>query len=503
MPDDSTSFLNDLPIWKLKLVAAEYRIDISNCRYKRDYVEKIRSKKITQAQAREAIAKAKKGGPERKDDGGQADRIERELELIAAKPVEVLELPEAEEKTIEKNIDEALTIRPSFFDIDSTAQSAYNRMIVGDFYQALKTNRDARLKSLEMISNFEVYSSAVSIRAADELLTRLHEKMKMDPNLKTALAAAKKSFVAGSPRLREQALESLETLACKTYEAAMSEGDQTSEELKALLTDYESFGTRTEEARKYLDIAAQAKQAFDAKEYKKLVRNAKQSAEVAREFRRKEIENAFDLVKASAAEAKQIGAPIDKAETALAEAKTAFDDGWLKRSLELLADAEKSIDSAHLEAIRRNRDLEASQTKKVSGAVRRYEPAISEAMSYGIDVDEAATHLGSTKAALLKNDIVAAAKFSRRLDDVMIPVEKELDHFRIEKGVLTPLTESKCEACGSSPVYAFSDGTKKCVECKRVYPIAKPLPEVPTAPRQAVPFQPAAEPKRKRGFFRW
>ena len=514
MTDDPNNFLNELPIWKLKLVAAEFRIDVSNCRYKRDYVERIRSKKLTQAQVHGAITKAKKTSAAKKEDASQDEQIEKDIESIADKPVEITELPSEEEKSIERNIDEALTMRPSFFDIDSTAQSAYNRMILGDFYQALKTNRDARLKSLEIISNFEVYSAAISIRAADELLARLREKKTMDPNLRTALAAAKKAFIAGSPRLREQALESLETLACKTYEAAMSESDRDAEELRGLLADYESFGTRTEEARRFLDIAAQAKQAFDTSEYNKLVRNARQSAEVAKEFRRKEIENTFGLVRASAEEARQVGISVEKAEVTIAEAKSAFDSGQFKRAVELLAAVEHSTDSAHLEQIKQRKDLEASQARRVSASVLRHEQALSEARTYGIEVGEAATHLGSAKAALSRKDLVAAAKFSRRMEEVMPPVEKELDHVRIEKGVLTRVADTRCDSCGSESMYAFSDGSKKCTDCLQVFPVQRAAVAVAASPQQTQVVKPSAsgpapapalqeEPKKKRGFFRW
>lgn len=513
MTDDPSNFLNDLPIWKLKLVAAEYRIDVSACKYKRDYVERIRSKRLSQAQAREAIAKAPKARGEKRDDSGRS-AVEKDIERIAETPVEILELPADEEKTIERNIDEALTMKPSFFEVDSTAQSAYNRMIVGDYYQALKTNRDARLKSLEMISNFEVYAAAVSIRAADELLTRLQDKTKLDPTLRTALAAAKKAFVAGSPRPREEAIEGLETLACKTYEAVMSESDRDSEELRGLLADYESFGTRTEEPRRYLEIAAQARQAFDPNEYRKLVQSARKSAEVAKEFRRKEIENAFGLVRASTAEAKDVGVSVDKAEASVAEAKRAFDGGQFKRAVELLAAVENSMDSAHLDMIRQRKDLEASQAKKVSLAILKYEPMISESGSYGIEIQEASAHLASSKAALSRRDVVAAAKFARRMDEIMPPVEKELDHMRIEKGVLTRVADGKCDECESDSIYAFSDGTKKCVDCRTVYrvPKAQASPATsqmqtpsarPTSQPAMPPTKPPEDPKKKRGLFRW
>jgi len=516
MTDDTSSSLNDLPIWKLRLVANEFKIDVSSCKYKRDYVEKIRAKRLTESQVRGALSKAKRASEEtRKSAVTQADMVQKDVERIAETPVKIVELPSDEEKAVERHIDEALTTRPSFFDIDSTAQSAYNRMIVGDFYQALRTNKEARLKSLETISSFEVYSAAVSIRAAEELLNRLTDQSKMDHNLRTALAAAKRAFVAGSPRQREQSLESLETLACKTYDAVMSESDKDAEELRELLADYESFGTRTEESRRYLDIASQARQAFDPNEYRKLVKTATQSAQVAREFRRREIENTFGLVRASAAEAKEIGVSVDRAEATLTEAKSAFDNGQFKRAVELLAAVEQSIDAAHLETLRQRKDLEAVQAQKVSRAVLNVEPMITEAKTYGIEVQEVSSHLMSTKAALSRRDFVAAAKFSRRMEDLMQPVEKELDHFRVENGVLTKVADGRCERCGSASMYAFSNGARRCTECRTTYPaLSVPRPQPPVGSSQPTTVPPGGavtpgttripdEQKKKRGFFRW
>jgi len=219
-------------------------------------------------------------------------------------------------------------------------------------------------------------------------------------------------------------------------------------------------------------------------------------------------------VRATADEAKDIGVSVAKAEATIREAKSAFDDGQFKRTVELLAAVENSVDSAHLEMMRQRRDLEASQVRKVSSAILRHESTISEAGSYGIEVQEVATHLGSAKAALSRNDIVAAAKFSRRLEDVMPPVEKELDHLRIEKGVLTRVADVKCDKCGSDSMYAFADGSRKCTDCRSMYPVQMPVQQPPTQSQRtqgsvpmtqsAVPVgRPQEEPKKKRGLFRW
>src|SRR4030042_462063 len=124
MVQDSSHFLNELPIWKLKIVAAEYGIDVSNCRYKRDFVEKVKAKRLTDDQVRTALSRAKNAPTEVAApdmDAAEVRAIGADIKEISNKPVEPMELPQEDEKAVERNIDEALTMKPSFFEMDSTS----------------------------------------------------------------------------------------------------------------------------------------------------------------------------------------------------------------------------------------------------------------------------------------------------------------------------------------------------------------------------------------------
>ena len=532
MAQDSEHFLNELPIWKLKAVAAEYKIDVSACRYKRDFVEKIRAKKLTEDQVRRALESSRKSHEQAAEEmaaSAEAEKIADEIEKIANKPAQPTELPEEEEKSVERHIDEALTLKPSFFEVDSTTESALNRMIIGDFNEAIKINRDARLKCLESFSIFEVYSAAVSIRAADELLAKISdEKGKLDPDLRTALAAAKRAFISGSPRQREEALENLETLVTKAYAAFISQSENEEAELKDLLADYESFGTRTEESRKYLEMAVSAKQAFDFPHYRKFVKDAREHAEAAKGIRTKEIENAFYMVRASAAEAKDLGADVSTAEADIGEARKAFDEGSFRRAVDLLASVERATDAAHLEQIRKRKELETRQMEKANATIATYGPMIAEAGSYGMDVREASFYMDGLRNALARKDVVLAAKLARRTKELMDDMEQPLDQKRLELGVIKRVEGARCGKCGHESLYAYPDGTQKCLECGHSFSTApmagaghtERAPEVaeitstseakagsseeteisqPTKEEQ--PGRPAE--KKKKGFFRW
>lgn len=463
MPPDPAHFLNELPIWKLKAVAAEYRIDVSACKYKKDYVSKIKSKKLTEEQVRKALAKAKSVEEKPSD---ELKAIGKDLEEIASRPLEPTEMRSHDEELVERHIDEALTMRPSFFEVDSTTEIAMNRMLIGDFNEAIKINREARLKCLDSFSAFQVYSAALAIRAVDELLARLPDSMpKTDSTLKTAATAAKRSFLTGPPRQREEALESLESLAAKTYEAFVkhTEGDEV--ELKTLLSDYESFGTRTEESRRYLEIAASAKQTFNMDEYSRYVREAKDKAEAAKQDRVNEIGRIFHLIAASAAEAKELGADTAVVESNIGEARRAYEDGSFKQTVELLASVDRALDGHHVEMMRRRRELESTQLQKASAWIAEGEPVLAEAASCGFDVKDAQAKLGIAKTAIANRDPVNASKYGRYVKDTLTRIEKELDNKRLELGTIKLMAGAKCEKCSQESVYEYPNLSTKCLTC--------------------------------------
>lgn len=456
--------MNDLPIWKLKIVADEYKIDVSACKYKRDFIEKIRAKRLTESQVREALSRARNGAAN--GDTAEVRAIGADIKEILEKPLEPTELPQDDEKAVERHIDEALTMKPSFFDVDSTTESALNRMILGDFGEAIRINREGRMKCLENFSTYQVYSAAVSIRAADELVSRIpDDKGRFDPTLRTAIAAAKKTFIAGSPRQREEALENLETLAEKSYQTFLRNSGQQEAELRVLLADYESFGTRTEEARKFLAIAESAKQSFNYGEYAKRVKDARSWAEEAKTARVAEIEDTIPLVNAAAKEAKEVGVDTGPAESDLAEARNALEKGAFKRATDLLAAIERTVDAAHLEQIKRQRDLEARQLEKAYETLSRREPEVIEAASYGMDVRRQMRHITDAKRALERKDAVNAVKHTRVLKETSAGMEKELDNKRIDAGVLKPVRGPKCGKCGNETLYTFPNSSQKCIEC--------------------------------------
>jgi len=519
MSDGPSNFLSELTIPKLRAVAEEYGIDVSVCKHKKDLVEKLGAANVTEDMVSAALQKATPRTTESPTDKTEVKAIVEELQSIAERPSAPKELPEEEMVASERNIDQALLMRPSFFEVDSANERAWNRMVLGDFVEAIKINRDARSKMLASFSAYHVYSTALSIRAAETLLSGIERKKGgLDPKLKTALAQAKVAFISGQPRQREESLETLEDLTSMAYEAFIERSAAAEEHLTKLLSEFETFGTDTSEPKRLMEIAMQARADHNYSEYSRVLDEARERAEKARDARSKDIGASFPLVRAAVAEAREVGSDTLSDEAQLSEAKKAFEGNEFKRAADMLASIEKAVDASHLEKMK-DQDAEARQFARVSSTVTTVEPDLEAAAAYGMDVQEGLVFVKSAKAALSNRDVVSAAKLTRLAKDVLEPVRKDLDEKMIEQGVMTRIEEAKCGRCGKESLYALPDDRRRCTECGHSFSFAQ-APDLPVTVATNVPLKkPAArtlkagekpsadskddEKKEKKGLFKW
>ncbi|MBE0518735.1 MAG: hypothetical protein IH630_05860 [Thermoplasmata archaeon] len=470
MVDNVSPRLENLTISKLKRIAQEYSLDISSCKHKKDFLVVVIAANITAEQVNRALGKSEEQSVHSQS---EEERLENEIEEIAEKPSEISELPRQQNIDVERNIDQTLLMRPSFFEVDSQIETAWTRMMMGDYLEVLKMSQDARTKMLDRFSSFQLYTAALSIRAAESILNDLAQAQgkPIDHRIKTALAEAKNAFIEGSPRRREETLEELEKLAAKAYEAFFKGSISAATELRTMLADYESFGTQVSESSRLLDIAEEARQAYNISEYSTLVTQARDMAEKAKLVRAKEIEETLGFVKAALEEAREVGATPSMGEEELEQAKEALGKQAFKKAIDLLAAIEKTADQAHLERMRDN-SIRTRQVDKITSTIENMGPALEEAASYGLEVQQGLLFVRSAQTALNGKDFVAAAKYARRLKQVSGPVKSDLDKKRIELGVAKKVEGAKCGKCGEEELYAHPDGIQKCNRCGHSFTIA-------------------------------
>ncbi len=475
MADIVPPHLENLTISKLKRIAQEYSLNISSCRHKKDFLAIVIAASITEEQVDRALGNAE-DRPAHHESTIQAEeeRLKEEIEEIAEKSSDIPELSRQQNLDVERNIDQTLLMRPSFFEIDSQVETAWTRMMMGDYQEVLKMSRDARTKMLDRFSSFQLYTTALSIRAAESIQKDLAQAQgkPIDTRFKTALAEAKNAFIDGSPRRREETLEELEGLAAKAYEAFFEGSIAAASELRTMLADYESFGTQVSESSRILDIAEQARQAYNISEYSTLVTQAREMAEKAKLVRTKEIEESLGSVKAALDEAREVGATPSMGEKELEEAKVALEKQAFKKAIDLLSAIERTADQAHLEKVGDN-SIRTRQVEKITSAIENMGPALEEAASYGLEVQQGLLFVRSAQTALNGKDFVSAAKYARRLKQVSGPVKSDLDKKRIELGVAKKIEGAKCGKCGEEELYAHPDGIQKCNKCGHSFSLAR------------------------------
>ncbi|MCJ2532644.1 MAG: hypothetical protein LN411_01820 [Candidatus Thermoplasmatota archaeon] len=426
MTDDLLELLGTLTVAELKSVAEKHGIDVSSCRGKKSYVKVLAGAKLTQRKVKNALDASNK----RKD---EADRemkeIETDLKVISEKKSETKDVPEDENIGIERSIDKALHLRPLFFEIDSTTEQAWNKMILGDFAEALTLNRNSRSQVIDRLSTFHLYSTALSIRASETILNQMTlTDTKVSSKLKTALAETKKAFMNGPPKRRETTLEELENLTTKAFEAFIDKSQEAENDLRKMLEEYSSFGVHVKGSFELLEIATQAKSYSDIGQYAKLMEQARAQADRAEETRMKEIDSAFENTGAAIKAAKESGAETAEGQARFTNAKKAFKNNEFAKAMEMLASVEQVVDSVHHQRAQQTR--EAKEIAQITSSLQESEPDLEEAAMYGMDVRDGLLFVRTTKDALQQRDVVTAAKFSRKVRKLTKSMEKDLEKLR-------------------------------------------------------------------------
>ena len=392
--------------------------------------------------------------------------VKNDLKEISERPGNAKDVPEEEDMEVERSIDKALLLRPLFFEIDSETEHAWNRMIIGDFAEAMRLNIRSRAEAVERLTNFYLYSAALSIRASETLLRDMKGlDSKMASELRTALAEAKMAFIHGPPKRRENTVEEIEALTTKAVEAFIAHTFGAEQELRDMLQEYASFGVRIQASHELLDIALNAKRSFDLGQYSDILEKARAQAERDKEARLKEIEDAFEQVGTAIEAAKAAGADTKSEESGLKDAKNAMKKSDFRAAIDLLAAVERMADSAHLERVRPDGAVEAREIEEITSSIRDAEPDLEEAAMYGLDVQEGLLFVRQTREALEHRDVVTASKYSMRMRKLAKSMEGDIRRLRTERGVLKHIPDAKCGECGKEALYQYPDGRAKCNEC--------------------------------------
>ncbi len=426
MTDNLLELLGTLTVAELKLVAKKHEIDVSSCRGEKSYVKVLASANLTHKMVKGTLDAT----AERKDrTAREMKEIETDLKVISEKKSEPKDIPEDENIGIERSIDQALHLRPLFFEIDSATEQAWNKMILGDFAEALTLNRGSRSQVIDRLNTFHLYSTALSIRASETILNQMTlTDTKISSKLTTALAETKKAFINGPPKRRETTLEELENLTTKAFEAFTDKSQKAENDLRKMLEEYSSFGVHVKGSHGLLEIAAQARSYSDIGQYVKLMDQARAQADRARETRMKEIDNAFEHVGTAIKVAKEAGAETAEGQAQFTNAKKAFKNSEFAQAMELLASVEQAIDGAHRQSVQQAR--EAEEIAQITSSLQEAEPDLEEAAMYGMDVRDGLLFVRTTKTALQQRDVATAAKFSRKVRKLTKSMEKNLERLR-------------------------------------------------------------------------
>ena len=485
MQDDIRKILKRLTVAQLKDIAKEYGVDVTDCTNKKSHINTLTASGLTAEQVNETLSKMEA------KEFAELSEVHDDLERLADSRADSKDIGGEEGIHIERGIDQALMLRPLFFEVDSATEHAWNKMIMGDFPDALRLNMESRMQVMERVSTFHLYSTALSLRAAETLMREMKDLTGgVSSELKTALAEAKLAFLNGPPKRREQTLEEVERLTAKAIEAFSEKSVEAERELKEMLDEYASFGVRVGGAAEMLEIAATAKSSKDYGQYSLLMTEARRLAENEKKTRMRSFESAFEQVRSAIDAAKEAGVDTKEDEAQFKDARKAFRKSEFKRAMELLAAVEQAADKEHLKKVQEDSDAEEREMKEIIDSMRRAEPDLEEAAMYGMDVQEGLLFVRQARTALDHKDVIGASKYSRRVRKLTKSMEGDLRRMRAERDIVKHMEGAKCGECGKETLYSYPDGRTRCDECGHVFSTTGEDPSE------------AADSKKKPGMFK-
>lgn len=516
MGPDLTPLLEALTVEKLRDLAQRHSIDVSKCRRKHDYVELIRASKAVSwadvrslapqpaAEKRAAEVPAPAPPPPApapapapaEVERDRSKEIEESLEklgrslgagtpfAVAERPIREeleniitdigkgAELPKETAAEVDHHLNVALQARATFFGIDAAAEAAWGKYTLGQYYQSLVSNREAREKAEDAYTRLEAASAALAIRASEGLLTQVIQAGgRVDGRTQTALIAAKQAFHEGPAKRRTEAVASLERLAMASFDALMDQTGGNLGELQQYVASVEAYGAPVHDARHFLGLAEQARAAGNLQDFGRFASEARRLAERASELRITEIKYTIPRVKAAVEEAKSLGARVVEQEREFEAADHAVEEGRWTEAVQLLSKIEAAADEGHRKQIQSAAQLEERQLQKAGLSLHRLDPLIGEARGYGLDVAELLHYANHARIALQRRDYVSASKFVRRAEELVQALEPRIEEERKRRTTAVHQRDIICGKCGQRTMHVYPDGTHRCANCGHSFAI--------------------------------
>jgi hypothetical protein len=457
--------LSKLTILQLRDIARKGEIDISGSIRKKEIIDKIMAADIPPEKLIQQVVPGKFSHEDNKQEEAETPSKEpKKIEKWIGESIGKLTTPSEQKITeVRDYIRYVLTNKPSFFPIDGELEAAVAKYKSGDYYGAIKDIKKARDKASDLYSHFRIYTNALGIDSSEKVLEESMRRGKMQPEEKKSITeSAMVGFVDGTPAMREQTLNKLESEALKAFDSIIGDLGKDIEVGRNRASELQEIGANVLEAINLLKDADKLRLMLKLDAAKQLVARADELMKQAEKNRVEELKFSIPRVRASIEDAKVIGIDVSGPEKDLEKASYHFERGELKACVGSLSKAGMAVDQTVNQRLATDAALKQSVIDRAKATVQQIAAPMAEVHGYGIDASEGFHYMSNAQIAITRMDPVNAVKFAKRAEDLSRQYSAELKELKDKS---THVDGVRCWQCTQEMLYDYANGFRRCSNC--------------------------------------
>jgi hypothetical protein len=461
--DDIRDALAAFKVVELKKMAEKYKVDVSMCKRKSDYLDVLSRKENIQLLLDEVDAKAREM---------DLERIRGELIEVGVGIEETIEeaeaLPAMSDKDADRMLIEARNIDVDFNDVEDLLDFARMRFEEENFDKAVELSGEAIRVARSRFHDLLRLALAYQIMSNEKLIDRMRKSGRDFTEPVKILVRSKEAYKKDRFDEDIELMNDLSVAIRSLYSEEIKKIRDSLYITSEFLGEISNLGADLTVARDLLQRAREAARRNDNLDAARLMVRSKEVALEAKERRIYEIQEMIPRTQALIEEGQHLGADMSDAQKMLMQAQIALDNDDYILCAELAGRAEAGASEVQHYRIQQAMDLREQQIEEARNQIENLDTVISEADSYKLNVAKAKRLLYVAQETIREHDFVRMTRYVVSAQDAVKDLMPEIMNERRKRGIEKP-TAGICGNCKSRNLEFYDQGYGECKDCGKTF----------------------------------
>jgi hypothetical protein len=461
--DDIRDALSAFKVSELKKMAKKYKIDISRCKRKSDYLDVLSKRENIQLLLDDVDAL------EREKD---LEKIRGELIDVGVGIEETIEeakaMPSMSDDAADQMLIDARNIDVDFNDVEDLLDFARMRFEEENFDKAVELSGEAIRVARSRFQDLLRLALAYQIMSNEKLIDRMRKSGRDFSEPVDILIRSKEAYKADRFDEDVELMNDLSVAIRSLYSEDIKKVRDSLYKTGEFLAEISNLGGDLTVARDLLQRARDAARRNDNMEAARLMERSMEVALEAKERRIYEIQEMIPRTQTTIEEAKHLGADVSDAEKMLMQAQIALDNDDYILCAELAGRAEARAGEVQHLQIQKAMDIRETQIVESRSRIDRLDTIILEADSYKLNVAKARRLLYVARETVREHDFVRMTRYVVGAEDAVNDLLPEIMGERKKRGIEKPST-GICGNCKSRNLEFHDMGYGECENCGKTF----------------------------------